>query len=300
MASFTGGITDANNTDHRYAQIIREETGRALWAANVCEKFCFRDSIETEGGSSWQRNVQATNAAAVNLAETDDLGNTQLDHTLVTIATGEVGAMTTISKWLQMNQVGRMRDVIYWAEQLGKSMAKKIDTDITALFSALNGGVVVGGGSTDTDIVSALEEANFTLENNDAFVGLGHNPVGVLHPRTVSYLRKQIYGTPNVIYSDFSSKEGIYADANGWVGEFAGIDLWQTTNVAEINEAGLISKLNAVFVPDKTLGFIENYGLTPFTDADASLRATEVGILRAYGVGELEDKSGVCVKTKAA
>ena len=141
------------------------------------------------------------------------------------------------------------------------------------------------------NVVAALESANFTLENNDALVGLGHNVVGVLHPRTTHYLRQQIYNTTNTIYKDFDSKKGIYADANGWVGEFMGIDLWQTTNVATVTAA----HRGAVFVPGKTLGVIDKYALTPFTDADPSLRATEVGVVSAYGVGELEDKSGVPV-----
>lgn len=272
-----------------------EYTQRALWAANVCKKFCFQDSIEDAGGTVWQANVQSTNTAAAALTEAQDLANTQLNHTKVTIATAEVGAMTTVSKWMTKTQVGRMRDLMYWSEQLGKSMAKKIDTDITALFSSLNSGTAAGSGSGDTDVVAALEAANFALENNDALVGLGHLPVGILHPRTVSYLRQQIYSTANVIYSDFGSKTGIYADGQGFVGEFAGIDLWQTTNVPEISDA----HRGAVLVPNKTLGFIEKYSLVPFTDLDPSLRATEVGIIHAYGVGELEDLSGIAVSIES-
>ena len=294
-SSFSSGVVDRNNTDHRYTRIIQEETQRALWAANVCKKLCMQDSIEPDGGTLWYKNVQSTNTAAAALTETQDLSNTQLNHTVVSIATAEVGAMTTISKWMTKTQVGRMRDLMYWAEILGRSMSKKIDTDITALFSTLNSGTAAGSGSGDTDVMAALETANFTLENNDATVGLGHNVVGVLHPRTTHYLREQIYQRTrsNIIMQDFMSKKGIYADANGWVGEFMNIDLWQTTNVVDSSVGG--SHRNAVFIPGRTLGFVEKYGLTPFTDADPSLRATEVGITHAYGVGELEDSSGICV-----
>jgi hypothetical protein len=294
-ASLASGILDRDNTDHRYDKWIQEATGRALWSANVTKKFLFHDSIEPNGATVWQRNVQATNTAAAALTEGEDLTNTQLNHTLVTIATAEVGAMTTISKWMTKSQVGQMREIMYWSEQLGRSMAKKIDADVTALFSSLNSGTCAGSGSGDTDVVAALESANFTLENNDATVGLGHNPVGVVHPRTISFLRQQIASTANVIFSDFASKTQMYADAIGWVGEFAGIDLWQTTNVPEITDA----HRGAVFIPNHTFGFIENYGLQPFTDADPSLRAVEVGVIHAYGVGELEDKSGVCVSIES-
>jgi len=266
-----------------------------MWSANVVDKLCFHDSIEENGGTVWQENVEATNTAAAALTEGQDLSNTQLNHTLVTIATAEVGAMTTITKWMQLSQVGRLRKIIHYSKQLGRSMAKKKDQDLTALFSALNSGTAAGSGSGDTDAVAALESANFTLENNDATVGLGHNVVGVVHPRSLQYLRLQIYGTTNTIYKDFDSKKGIYADANGWVGEFMGIDLWQTTNVPEITD----SHRGAVFIPDKTFGVIDKYGLTPFTDADPSLRASEIGILHAYGVGELEDKSGISISLES-
>lgn len=294
-ASLTSGILDRNNTDHRFTRIIQKETQRALWAANVTKKFCMQDSIEPDGGTLWYKNVQSTNTAAAALTETQDLSNTQLNHTVVTIATAEVGAMTTISKWMTKTQVGRMREIMYWSEQLGRSMAKKIDTDITALYSALNSGTAAGSGSGDTDVISALETANFTLENNDATVGLGHNVIGVLHPRTVHYLREQLYQRlrANPIYGDFSSKKGIYADAIGWVGEFMNIDLWQTTNIRSGSDVG--SHRGAVYIPGRTLGFVEKYGITPFTDLDPSLRATEVGITHAYGVGELEDLSGIAI-----
>jgi hypothetical protein len=273
-----------------------EYTGRALWSANVCKKLCFQDSIEENGGTVWHENVQATNSAAGALTEAQDLTNTQLNHTVVTIATAEVGAMTTISKWMTKTQVGRMRDVMYWAEQLGRSMAKKMDQDITALFSALNSGTCAGTGSGDTDVMAALESANFTLENNDATVGIGHNLVGVVHPRTMNYLRTQVRDTTgNVIYRDWESKKMMYADAQGYVGEFAGIDLWQTTNVPELTDA----HRGAVFIAGKTLGVIDKYALVPFTDADPSLRATEVGVLHAYGVGELENLSGVCISIES-
>lgn len=294
-ALMASGILDRNNTDHRYDKIIMEYTGRAMWSANVCKKFCFQDSIEDRGGTVWHENVQSTNTAAAALTEAQDLTNTQLNHTIVTIATAEVGAMTTVSKWMTKTQVGRMRDLMYWSEQLGRSMATKIDTDITALFSALNSGTCAGTGSGDTDVVAALESANFILENGNANIGIGHFPVGVVHPRTISYLRQQIYQTTNTIYADFGSKTGIYADAQGWVGEFAGIDLWQTTNVPELSDA----HRGALLTPGRTLGFIEKYGLHPITDTDPSLRATEVGVLHAYGVGELENTSGVCISIES-
>jgi hypothetical protein len=286
-ATLYTGLTEAH-----YAAIIHEVVEEALWANNVCKKFCRHEDISDRASRSLQINYWDANTAAAALTETEDLTNTALTLSSVTITTAEVGAMTTLSDWLLETSVGALREITSYGKQLGKSIAKKIDQDLTALFSALNGGVAAGTGSGDTDIIDAIASAQYILDGNDAD-GQGDVRPVVLHSQQVNQLREQLLNTKLIMFEDWKSKPGIAQDANGFVGTFLHNSIWQTNNVAELT----VAKRGAMITDQETFAYISKRSNRPFTQRDESLRATEIGSTLAYAVGETRDKNGVCIST---
>ena len=286
-ATLYTGITEA-----KYAAIIHEVVEAALWDKNVVKKLCRQEDISGQPSRAFQLNFWDANTAAAALTETEDLTNTALTLASVTLTTAEVGAMTTLSDWLLETSIGMMREVTSYGTQLGMSIADKIDTDLTSLFSALNGGTAAGAGTADTDVLDAIADAHFILDANNAE---GVDRSCVLHSEQISTLRKQVVRSEKTIFHDWASKTGMYQDANGYVGTMLNADLFMTNNVKEVTGA----KRGAMVVPGKTLAYVEKRGVRPFTERDESLRATEVGATLAYAVGEIRDKNGCAISTNS-
>jgi hypothetical protein len=75
----------------------------------------------------------------------------------------------------------------------------------------------------------------------------------------------------------------------GYIGRIAGIDIYETSNIAQESAANVV---NAVFSRD-ALGVAVMQDIRIATQRDESLRADEVVATAMYGVKELHDTYGV-------
>ena len=76
---------------------------------------------------------------------------------------------------------------------------------------------------------------------------------------------------------------------NGYVGTIAGINVYESANIA-IDGSG--DSIGAVFAPEAiAIAIKKDFGIE--TQRDASLRAFELNATAVYGVGELDDSFGV-------
>jgi N4-gp56 family major capsid protein len=219
----------------------------------------------------------AISASAV--AEATDLTNTAVNPTSVSITASEVGVMTTLTD-LARNSAPRnvAADI---GRLFGEGIAKKMDEDLIALFDGFS--TTLGDG-TGQIAVSSIFNAVSTLRAS----GLPTNECFcVLHPKIAYDLKANLTNTfanPNA--GDLQNE----ALRSGYVGQIAGVSVFETSNMANTGTAG--DYKGAVFHKDAlALAMMQDIKIE--TQRDASLRADEIVATAVYGVGELHDSYGV-------
>jgi HK97 family phage major capsid protein len=219
----------------------------------------------------------AVSAAAV--SEASDLSNTAIDPSSVTITASEVGVMTTLTD-LARNSAPRnvAADI---GRLFGEAIAKKQDTDMTALFDGFSG--AVGDG---TAAISAASIFNAASTLRAAALNVNECAV-VLHPKIAFDLKANLTNTfANSNANDLANE----ALRSGFVGTLAGMRVFETSNMSNTGNAG--DYKGAAFHRD-ALAMAEMQGLKVETQRDASLRADEIVATAVYGVGEIHDSYGV-------
>jgi N4-gp56 family major capsid protein len=237
------------------------------------------------GGKSVEVPIySAISAAAV--AEATDLSNTAVNPSSVTITASEVGVMTTLTD-LARNSAPRnvAADI---GRLFGEGIAKKMDEDLIALFDGFS--TTLGDGTTAI-AASSIFNAASTLRA----AGLPINECYcVVHPKIAYDLKANLTNTfanPNA--GDLQNE----ALRSGFVGQIAGISVFETSNMANTGTAG--DYKGAVFHKDAlALAMMQDIKIE--TQRDASLRATEIVATVTYGTGVVKDDYGCQVTTDAA
>ena len=237
-----------------------------------------RNYAITGGGKAVEVPIYAAvSAAAVN--EATDLSNTAINPTSVTITASEVGVMTTLTD-LARNAAPRnvAADI---GRLFGEAIAKKQDTDMTALFDGFSFGI---GDGTAAITAARVFQAASDLRNN----ALNINECAVvLHPKIAYDLKANLTNTfANSNANDLANE----ALRSGFVGTLAGMRIFETSNMSNTGNAG--DYKGAAFHRD-ALAMAEMQGLKIETQRDASLRADEIVATAVYGVGEIHDSYGV-------
>ena len=213
------------------------------------------------------------------VAEATDLSNTAVNPTSVTITASEVGVMTTLTD-LARNSASRnvAGDI---GRLFGEAIARKMDSDLSGLFTGFS--TQKGGGAGVELTIQDLFEAGTELRTANA-----PGPYyGVFHP-------KQIFNVKKALTNTFAGTSNIPDLGNeamraGFVGQIAGIQIFESSNVAV---DGSDDSIGGVFSQD-ALGLAMMQDLKIEAQRDASLRADEIVATAVYGVGELHDSYGV-------
>uniref|UniRef100_A0A6H1ZDM2 Putative capsid protein n=1 Tax=viral metagenome TaxID=1070528 RepID=A0A6H1ZDM2_9ZZZZ len=220
---------------------------------------------------------------ASNLTDGEDIIDQEnIGLTSVDLTTSEVGLKVILTDKLvrQFNEdtfkvIGR---------QMGDAMSRKLDRDLIALFSALNGGTTWG---VDNLVLSIAHAAGIS---GRARANKWPRPIyAVHHPNAMGALAKATMAVGATYYAgilDTISKE-IFA--NFWRYSIDGIKWFEDGNIDKV--AGQDSGYGAAFSKD-ALACIKSLAPTTERERDASLRATEVVIVSDYGVFELDDGYG--------
>jgi len=268
------------STSSTLSELYTEIVAEALFVAS--EKSIMRPLVKNYAISGGGKSVEVPIYAAVSAAavsEASDLSNTAINPSSVTITASENGIMTTLTD-LARNSAPRnvAADI---GRLFGEAIAKKIDTDLTALFDGFS--TAVGSGSTA--LTSALVFQSIANVRN---AGVSMDGVStVLHPMVAYDLKANLTNTfANANGNDLANE----ALRNGFVGRLGGVPIYETTNVANDGTAGDYKQ--GVFHRD-ALALAMMQDLKIETQRDASLRADEIVATAVYGVGELNDTYGV-------
>jgi N4-gp56 family major capsid protein len=266
--------TTSSTISELYTEIVAE----ALFVAS--EQSIMRNLVRNYtiagGGKSVEVPIYANvSAAAVN--EATDLSNTAINPTSVTITASEVGIMTTLTD-LARNSASRnvAADI---GRLFGEAIARKIDADLSALFSGFS--TEKGPGAGSEIVVQDLFEAAAELRTNNA-----PGPYyGVFHPKQIFNVKKTLTNTFVGRDTELSNE----AMRTGFVGSIAGVQIFESSN---ISVDGSDDSIGGVFSQD-ALALAMMQDLKIESQRDASLRADELVATAVFGVSEIHDSYGV-------
>ena len=214
--------------------------------------------------------------SAVDLTEGSDLSSSTVSTSSVSVTVGEVGAQVLLT---DMAAYGAGNPAVELGTVLGNAIATKMDQDLLGLFS----GFTAAFGAAGQEItVADLFKAAATLRANKVTGVIN----AVVHPYQAYQLKANLTNTFANPNGGDSQNEAM---RNGYVGTIAGINVYESANVA-IDGAG--DSVGAVFAPEAiAIAIKKDFGIE--TQRDASLRAFELNATAVYGVGELDDSFGV-------
>ena len=163
----------------------------------------------------------------------------------------------------------------------GEAIAKKVDSDLSALFTGFS--TEKGGGAGQELTIQDLFEASAELRTANAPAPY----YGVFHPKQILNVKKALTNT--FAGSSNIPDLGNEAMRTGFVGTIAGVQIFESSN---ISVDGSDDSIGGVFSQD-ALGLAMMQDLKIESQRDASLRADEILSTAVYGVGELHDSYGV-------
>ena len=284
--SFTGsaitgaGETAENNLSDLFVNILAQARFTAE-EQSIMLGLVTQYNIGSQAGKTIQVPKYPAIAATA-LTEGTDLSSTRVNTSSVDITVSEVGAQVILTDLAAMG-AGNPADEL--GTVLGNAIAKKIDTDLINLFTGFSESL---GANADGLSASDIFKAVATLRNNK----VTGNIVAVLNPIQAYYIKQAVTSTfANPNGGDLQNE----AMRNGYIGTLAGVDMYETSNVAIASNAST----GAVFAPEAlAIAMKRDFNLE--VQRDASLRANELNATAVYGVGELDDTFGVQLIGKAA
>jgi N4-gp56 family major capsid protein len=279
------------STSSTLSELYTEIVAEALFVAS--ERSIMRPLVKnyaiTGGGKSVEVPIYAAVSAAA-VSEAADLSNTAINPSSVTITASENGIMTTLT---DLGRNAAPRNVAADIGKLfGEAIAKKIDTDLTALFGGFSN--TVGGNTTVMSaalIFNAVAKLRATGVPSD-------NLACILHPNIAFDLKSGLSNT----FANPNPGAGNEALRTGFAGQIAGVSIYETSNMADAsnNNPGTTGDYKGAVFHSDALGLAMMQDLKIETQRDASLRADEIVATAVYGVGELQDSYGCEVEADSS
>ncbi len=279
------------STSSTLSELYTEIVAEALFVAS--ERSIMRPLVKnyaiTGGGKSVEVPIYAAVSAAA-VSEASDLSNTAINPSSVTITASENGIMTTLT---DLGRNAAPRNVAADIGKLfGEAIAKKIDTDLTALFGGFSN--TVGGNTTVMSaalIFNAVAKLRATGVPSD-------NLACILHPNIAFDLKSGLSNT----FANPNPGVGNEALRTGFAGQIAGVSVYETSNMADSsgNNPGTTGDYKGAVFHSDALGLAMMQDLKIETQRDASLRADEIVATAVYGVGELHDSYGCEVEADSS
>jgi len=268
------------STSSTLSELYTEIVAEAQFVAS--EKSIMRNLVKNYAISGGGKAVEVPvygQVSASAVSEATDLSNTAINPTSVTITASEVGVMTTLTDLARNSAPRNVAGDI--GRLFGEALARKQDADLTALFDGFSTALGDGTGAISTAVIfNALS----TLRANSLDADMC---AVVLHPKIAYDLKANMTNTfANANANDLSNE----ALRSGFVGKLAGMNVFETSNMADTGTAGDY-KGGAFHRDALAIAMMQDVKIE--TQRDASLRADEIVATSVYGVGEIHDTYGV-------
>ena len=232
------------------------------------------------------KTVQIPKYPAITAAALDEgtaPADTDVSTSSVTVTCSEVGNSVLLTDLAAMG-AGNPADEL--GTVLGNAIATKIDSDLIALFSGFSGALGAAGAEIT---VADLFKAAATLRANKVTGSMA----AVVHPFQAYALKANL---TNTMVNPNGGELQNEAMRSGYVGTIAGIDVYESANVAIDGSDDAVA---AVFAPEAlAIALKSEFNLE--TQRNATRRGTELVATAVYGVAELDDSFGVKITADAA
>lgn len=238
-------------------------------------------SLGTGQGKTVTVPIYPTQTAAA-LTEGDEITNTEVSTNGATLTVTTAAIRTLVT---DLSVAASASNVVADIGRLfGEAIARKIDLDLTAKFTNLNAGFGDNSGQiTAASIFQAVAKLKAAAVPTEGMVC-------VLHPEIAYDLKSALTTQGNVAFTG-----GAYGEvANeamrmGYVGQLAGIPIYETSNIANTGTAGDYN--GAVFHRD-CFGLAMIGDITVETERRASYLGTDIVAACHYGAGILQNNYG--------
>src|SRR3990167_1434650 len=244
----------------------------------LVEKFTLKQGDDTGVFPKFGRVSMASLTEGQDIVDSEDLGMTS-----VSVQASEVGAKVILTdKLLRRNVAANWRSV---GRQLGDAKARRMDEDVIALFTGLNGGTSYGGAGNVISLV-AITGAIGRYKGERK----GNNPRCILHPYQMLTLAQQL-STVGAATTYRPLPRGYSEEVmrDFWSGIIVNrIPFFETGNItidASDDAIGAILEKEAI-------GVLWEQGWRQEKERDASLRAWELVMVADYAAFEHDDSRG--------
>jgi hypothetical protein len=229
--------------------------------------------------------------SAAAITEGDIVSNTAVstDGATLTVATNAIRTMVS-----DLSIAGSSSNVVADLGRLfGEAIARKIDKDLTALFTGFS--TSIGDYTTQITAASIFQQVAKLRGQGVSMDGI----VCVLHPEIAYDLKAALTtgGSTAAFSMGAYSEVGNEAMRQGYVMQLAGVPIYETANIDYVTNAGDFP--GAVFHRD-ALGLAMIGDVSIETARRIDYLSTEVVASCHYGVGELQDGLGRLLKYDAS
>jgi len=219
---------------------------------------------------------------ATALTEGDEITNTAVSTDVATLTVSTVAIRTMLTDLARASAASNV--VADLGKLFGEAVARKMDQDLTNLFNSLNAGFGDNSGQiTAASIFQAVAKLKAAAVPTEGMVC-------VLHPEIAYDLKSALTTNGNTPFTAGAFGETANeAMRMGYVGQLAGIQIFETSNIANTGTAGDYN--GAVFHMDAFgLGMIGDIAIE--TQRRASFLGDDIVCSAYYGVGVLQNNYG--------
>jgi N4-gp56 family major capsid protein len=239
-------------------------------------------ALGTGNGKTVTVPIYPTQTAAA-LTEGDEIANTAVSTNGATLTVTTAAIRTLVT---DLSVAASASSVIADIGRLfGEAIARKIDLDLTAQFANLNAGF---GDATGQITAASIFQAVSKLK---AAAVPTEGMVCVLHPEIAHDLKSALTTGGNTVFTAGGGVSDVANEAmrSGYVGQLAGIPIYETSNIAALANAGDYN--GAVFHRD-CFGLAMIGDITIETERRASFLGTDIVGACHYGAGILQNNYG--------
>ena len=241
-------------------------------------------SIPMGSGGSVKVPIYPIQTAAAYTGSADtEITNSTVTADSATLTLGTVALRTMVSDLARNSAASNI--VADMGRLFGEAIARKIDTDLTALFSSFS---TVIGNATTTITPAAIFQAVATLRSS----GVPSTDLYcVLHPAIAYDLKSALTTTGNNpftagAYSEVSNQ----AMREGFIGTLSGVPVFETSNLANTGTTG---DYKCGLFHREALGLAMMGDIQIETQRRASFLGDDIVASCNYAVGELYDGYGI-------
>jgi N4-gp56 family major capsid protein len=218
---------------------------------------------------------------ATAVTEGDDVGNVDVSTTSAQLIVSPVAIRTLLTDLARVSAASNV--VADLGRLFGEAVARKMDQDLTALFSSFVAPTAGTTALTAAQIFQAVAKLKADAIPTEGMVC-------VIHPEVAFDLKASLTNTGNTPFGAFPGSDvSNEAMRTGFVGMLAGIPVFETSNIANSGSAG--NYLGAVFQRDALgLGMIGDISIE--TQRRARGLGDDIVCSAYYGTGVLQSNYG--------